>query len=580
MKRYAGIFTLVAAFVFFSLSHAEYSKTRVIIMADMGNEPDEEQQIMHMLMYANMFDLEGLIACSGKYLNSDRTGNKGRLHPHLLHNLVDGYAKVIGNLKLHASGWPTPEYLKSIIKSGTLDYGMAAVQPGKSNEASKLMEAAIVKKDPRKLYIVGNAGTNTLAQALVDLDQTRTQAEMDALSRKIIVFENGAQDNAGAWIANKYPDIAWHRSNHQTYAYGGSNGLGVAGPYTWEPYSRDTFGQHEWAAEHIMKGHGPLGALFPYRGGSKGNHFIEGGGTVPWIGLANHGLAHPEHLYWGGWSGRFSRTKHPNVYSRHNEIKSDESKYGGFKMFEADSEREKWTDPVHGETFDNSDVPVWRFRRAMFNDFRGRMDWCVKPFAQANHNPVAAFNGDKSDTIIRLKALPGQQLFLDASASTDPDNDELEFSWWIYREAGTYGKNIPLPNSKSVSTTLTIPDDALNSETHLILEVQDKSKIVPLTDYRRIVIEVVKELPTASVSEPGEFIASGSPVRFFMHEGLPLIQNQGNFTMEMQIKDLRGATRAELDLAPNRSHYLSLERGVYFLSAVNAPGQAKRITIH
>lgn len=38
-----------------------FEKTRLIIMADMGNEPDEEQQMMHMLMYSNMFDLEGLI---------------------------------------------------------------------------------------------------------------------------------------------------------------------------------------------------------------------------------------------------------------------------------------------------------------------------------------------------------------------------------------------------------------------------------------------------------------------------------------------------------------------------------------
>ncbi len=26
------------------------------------------------------------------------------------------------------------------------------------------------------------------------------------------------------------------------------------------------------------------------------------------------------------------------------------------------------------------------------------MDWCVQPFRKANHHPVAAFNGDGSDT--------------------------------------------------------------------------------------------------------------------------------------------------------------------------------------
>jgi hypothetical protein len=28
-------------------------RTRLIVMADMGNEPDEEQQMTHLLMYAN-----------------------------------------------------------------------------------------------------------------------------------------------------------------------------------------------------------------------------------------------------------------------------------------------------------------------------------------------------------------------------------------------------------------------------------------------------------------------------------------------------------------------------------------------
>ena len=65
-------------------THA-FEKTRLIIMADMGNEPDEEQHMMHMLMYSNMFDLEGLIACSGKYLHDGRDGFKGKVHPEFFH---------------------------------------------------------------------------------------------------------------------------------------------------------------------------------------------------------------------------------------------------------------------------------------------------------------------------------------------------------------------------------------------------------------------------------------------------------------------------------------------------------------
>ena len=213
-----------------------------------------------------MFDLEGLVACSGKYLHDGKTGFKGQVHPELFHKLIDGYETVVGNLEKHATGWPDPDYLRSIVKEGTTQYGIAAVAEGKSTDASKLIEAAILEDDPRKLYIVGNAGTNTLAQALVDLDKTRSNEQMDAICRKLVVFENGAQDNSGAWIANQYPEIAWHRSNKQTYCYGGpGNGTNVEGPYTWEPFPRTAHGQAQWSHEHIQTNHGELGTLFPDR---------------------------------------------------------------------------------------------------------------------------------------------------------------------------------------------------------------------------------------------------------------------------------------------------------------------------
>jgi hypothetical protein len=67
------------------------SKSRLIVMADMGNEPDEEQQMAHLLMYANKVDLEGLIACSGKYLHADRKDGRTKTRPDLFHKLVDGH---------------------------------------------------------------------------------------------------------------------------------------------------------------------------------------------------------------------------------------------------------------------------------------------------------------------------------------------------------------------------------------------------------------------------------------------------------------------------------------------------------
>jgi hypothetical protein len=239
-----------------------------------------------------------------------------------------------------------------------------------------------------------------------------------------------------------------------------------------------------------MNEHGALGAVFPVRKVNGRVHFIEGGGTIPWMGLVNHGLTDPKQLHWGGWSGRFSRQRHANVFSRHHEIRADEQGYDDFLMFEADSEQETWRDPTHDEVFNGRSVPVWRFRRAMFNDFRGRMDWCVNPPENANHNPVAAFRDDSGDSIIRLTAKPGEILSLDASASSDPDGDEINTLWWIYSEAGTYEGDLDIHHPDHATTNLAIPEDAICREIHVILEVIDDNAIVPMYDYRRIVISV------------------------------------------------------------------------------------------
>jgi hypothetical protein len=94
-------------------------RPRLIIMADMRNEPDEEQQQLHLLICSNEIQLEGLIAVTGLFLRPDaKEESKQRLHPELFHRLIDGYAKVHPNLQIHATGWHTPEYLHSIVATG------------------------------------------------------------------------------------------------------------------------------------------------------------------------------------------------------------------------------------------------------------------------------------------------------------------------------------------------------------------------------------------------------------------------------------------------------------------------------
>lgn len=485
---------------------ASGARVRVVIMADMGNEPDEMQQMVHMLMYSNELDLEGLIAVSGYALHSDRKrkdGSHGEVHPEMFIELIDAYSEVLENLKLHAKGWHDPNYLKSIVSHGTSDFGTKAVGPGKATAGSKLVMDILVKDDPRPVYFVANAGTNTLAQALRDLGETKSQAEMDRLCEKIIVYENRAQDDCGVWITLRYPTIRWYRSIQQTYAYAGLRTRGKPqGPYTWEPYPRTVIGQHQWAEAHIMNNHGPLGKLYPYRMSPPGTGFIEGGGTSPWIGLAKPGVGDPQNMHWGGWGGRFSRRKYTNRETLPNDqtmwsnrasiVTSEQAQAEGktFAMFLADTEVETWNDPSHGETFTSHMVPIWRWRRAMFNDFQARMDWCVKPWSQANHNPIAAINGDTSKGITVLQVKPGQSITLDGSATADPDDDDLFFNWWVYKEAGTYQGEVIVVDPGGSKVRVEVPEDARGKQMHVILEVHDTNPEVALYDHRRIIFDV------------------------------------------------------------------------------------------
>jgi len=481
------------------LSGGVRARDRMIVMADMGNEPDEEQQMVHMIICNNEFDLEGLIAVTGKYLQpSSRDPYKRVTHPELFTKIVDAYAEVYQNLKKHASGWHDPDYLHSIVVAGQAGYGTQDVGDGKSSPGSELIIKAVTRDDQRPIWVVVNAGSNTLAQALHDYRKTHTQAEVDAFVAKVRVFENGAQDNAGAWICAKFPKIHWIRSNYQTYCYGGPANDGMRdnsgsrnnlGPHTWEPYEYSGLGQHQWALEHIKGNHGPMGRVWPLRQFSSGRiHFLEGGGTIPWLGLVNQGLFSIEHPHWGGWSGRFSREKAVNYWSKHKSVRVDEEKVAPFAVYKEVADR--WVNPDNGQVYEDIFTPVWRWRRAFFNDFVCRMDWCKNPYGKANHHPVAAVNGDKSDTIVRLTARPGEVVTLDATATTDPDGDEVDVLWWIYAEAGTYDGEVTVADPKQVRTDVTIPRDAAGRQIHIILEVKDNNPIASLYDYRRIVMDV------------------------------------------------------------------------------------------
>ena len=84
----------------------------------------------------------------------------------------------------------------------------------------------------------------------------------------------------------------------------------------------------------------------------------------------------------------------------------------------------------------------------------------------------------------------GSRVTLDATATTDPDGDELEFAWRHYPEAGgSAGPGLVLDSSDRAVATFTAPAVTAPESLHLILTATDRGD-PPLTRYGRVVVTV------------------------------------------------------------------------------------------
>jgi hypothetical protein len=84
-------------------------KTRILILTDIENEPDDAQSLVRFLLYSNQFDVEGIVATTSCW-QRDQTAEWR------IHEIVDAYGKVRDNLEKHETGYPTHSYLKERIK--------------------------------------------------------------------------------------------------------------------------------------------------------------------------------------------------------------------------------------------------------------------------------------------------------------------------------------------------------------------------------------------------------------------------------------------------------------------------------
>lgn len=432
-------------------------KPRLVVCTDIAPanvEPDDNESMVRLMAYADLFEIEALITTVG--WNCDPYPVEWAEY---LQRAIEAYRKDVPNLMKRSAQssflsleeengsqplgyWPSADYLKSRAVMGSQRGGIKVIGEGNDSPGSELLIRLADEDDPRPIYVAAWGGANTLAQAIWRVKQTRSEEALKRFVRKFRIYTITDQDmqysmrmdraySSHQWLRKEFADdlqFIWDEGTWQEQC--------ELGKRHWQ--------QHQ---DHIQ-GKGALGREYPdYKWGVEGD-------TPSFLYVMPNGLNDPEDPRQAGWAGYHER---------------------GLCADSLTTAWTSWQEPVRSISVGYKT----RFYPDELNDFMARMQWADE--GQGNHNPIVRLISDH----MTVKA--GSTLTLDASASSDPDGDQLSFLWWQQPEIGT--TRVAIDQTDLSTATIQIPADASGQTLHLVCEVHDDGPF-HLVAYRRIILSV------------------------------------------------------------------------------------------
>ncbi|QKJ32574.1 DUF1593 domain-containing protein [Mucilaginibacter mali] len=200
-------------FILTGLAYAQQPvpvKPRILISTDIGGtDPDDNQSMIHFLIYSHLFDTEGLVSSP-----SYGAGNKEEIL-----KMIGLYEKDLPKLQQHQKGYPTPDALRAICKQGRKG---AAPYKGylTATEGSDWIIKCAKKEDTRPLWVLVWGGLEDVAQALHDAPE---------IASRIRVYWIGGPNkkwsaNSYAYIAANFPKLWFIECNSSYYGFFSGNG--------------------------------------------------------------------------------------------------------------------------------------------------------------------------------------------------------------------------------------------------------------------------------------------------------------------------------------------------------------------